>query len=84
MRRTAITRRSYSTGGVPPVYLGSGLPSQIANLVTNAKQCKELNTQKNNLLNSLKDYFTRKIEKEALKSQLVTIKSSIQTGCGNC
>lgn len=84
MQRGGVFRRSYSTGGIPPSYLGSGLPSQLAILVRNAKQCKELNTQKNNLLNSLKDYFEQKIEREALKSQLVTIKSTIQTGCSNC
>jgi hypothetical protein len=84
MQRGGITRRSYAVGGMPPVYLGSGLPSQLANLVNTAKQCKELNTQKNKLLTSLKDYFDQKIERDALKSQLVTIKSTIKTGCSNC
>ena len=78
-----MTRRSYATGGTTAVYLGSGLPSQLNN-IKNIKQCTELNTQKNNLLNSLKDFFTQKIEKEALRSQLATIKSTIKTGCGNC
>jgi hypothetical protein len=84
MQRNGINRRSYSTGGIYPTYLGVGLPSQLANIVITTKQCTELNIQKNNLLTSLTDYFAQKIEKDDLKSQLVSIKLSIKTECNNC
>ena len=79
MYRNTKRGRSYAVGGTVPSYLGTGSISQMRASVNDMQQLNHINIHRNSLLNSLTEYFTKKIGRDVLKTHLTDLKTKIQS-----
>jgi hypothetical protein len=79
MYRNTKRGRSYAIGGTVPSYLGNGNISQMRASVIDVQQINTLSSHKNTILNSLTAYFSQKIDRDVLKTQLSQLKTKIQS-----
>ena len=79
MYRNTKKGRSYAVGGTVPSYLGNGSITQMRASVNDIQKINHINTHKNSILNSLTEYFSQKIDRDVLKTQLSELKTKIQS-----